>query len=194
MSEKRIVFLKRFKVLEKLKEEFLSKIKYTYAFQHKANECNIFIITNEDKVYGFGYNKRGVLGFGHDKNVKLLTLNEELSNKQIINFKDSFWHVMARTIDGKVYCWGKNVYGGLGNGKRDNNFYKPTLNEYLNNEQIIDICCEKCQSFALSEKGEVYGWGNREEEDRVRSESQLIPIKLIGFNNENLFRTIKVEL
>ena len=120
MSKRRVVFPERFKFLEKsMKEEFLGEIRLVYVFGHRSNECNIFIITNEDKVYGFGYNTRGVLGFGHDKNIKLLTQNKELSNKKIINLKDGFYHVMALTKDGEVYCWGRNACGGLGNGKRE---------------------------------------------------------------------------
>jgi alpha-tubulin suppressor-like RCC1 family protein len=38
---------------------------------------------------------------------------------------------MARTIDGKVYCWIFNQDGVLGNGIEDKNIYKPEINEYL---------------------------------------------------------------
>jgi alpha-tubulin suppressor-like RCC1 family protein len=55
----------------------------------------------------------------------------------MIDFKNSYGHVIARTIDEKVYYWGCNKYGVLGNGK---NFYiinKPELNQYLNDEKLL---------------------------------------------------------
>ena len=44
---------------------------------------------------------------------------KELCYKQLIDFKNSDYHVIARTSDGKVYCWGCNEWGCLGNGKSD---------------------------------------------------------------------------
>ncbi len=68
MSEKSNV-LRKFKVINKLKEEFLNQIKILYIFEdffvENENKYNVFIVTNDDKVYASGINKFGVLGFGH---------------------------------------------------------------------------------------------------------------------------------
>ncbi len=37
---------------------------------------------------------------------------------QVIDFKNSTYHVIARNIDGKVYCWGYNEKGLIENGKK----------------------------------------------------------------------------
>ena len=123
------------------------------------NKENVFLVTNEDKVYCFGYNRNGLLGFGHENEVNELTLNQDLSHKQIIDFKNSVYHVIARTSDEKVYCWGYNEWGCLGNGKSDHKIYKPELNQYLSEKQIIDICCGSCHTIVLTISGEVYSWG-----------------------------------
>jgi alpha-tubulin suppressor-like RCC1 family protein len=78
----------------------LSEIKVLYIFKNN----NALIVTNDDKVFTFGNNNNGVLVFGYNTKVNELTINEELSHKQIIDFKNSSKRVIARTIHGTVYC------------------------------------------------------------------------------------------
>jgi alpha-tubulin suppressor-like RCC1 family protein len=185
-------FLKKFKVLNELKEDFLNEIKLLSVF--RVNNPNILIVTNDDKVFAFGHNSNGILGFGNDYKINELTINEELSHKQIIDFKYGWCHVTARTIDGKVYCWGYNKNGVLGNGNNDNIIYKPQLNEYLSDKQIIDICCGGSgHTLVLTNSGEVYTWGwisfgQIWNERSGKNEFQLIPIKVNGFNDEKVIQ------
>jgi hypothetical protein len=178
--------IKKFEVLNELKEEFLSEIKLLYVFKDIFDKNNVLIVTNDDKVFAFGNNYWGVLGFPNNNNkVNELTINEELSDKQIIDIKNGLYHVIARTIDGKVYCWGYSKFGALGNGKNDINYYKPELNEYLSDKQIIDICCGFRHSLVLTNSGEVYAWG-RNIGRSGRKKCQSIPIKVKGFNKEKV--------
>jgi alpha-tubulin suppressor-like RCC1 family protein len=104
MSDKTMIFFKKFKVLNKVVFENFDKIKLLYVF----SKNNVFLVTNDDKIFAFGDNKGRVLGFGHKNSISELTINKELSHKQIIDFKNGSCYVIARTIDGKVYCWGNN--------------------------------------------------------------------------------------
>jgi alpha-tubulin suppressor-like RCC1 family protein len=45
----------------------LDKIKLLYVFKVFYKNSNVFIVTNDDKVYAFGNNSNGVLGFGNYK-------------------------------------------------------------------------------------------------------------------------------
>jgi len=135
----------------KLNEYFNNNIKLSFV----SNICEI-IVTNDDKVYEFERNGLktilySVLYISND-NEKIESIIEdsivkELCDKKIIDFKNSYNHVIARTSDGKVYCWGYNERGCLGNGKNDNKTYKPELNQYLSKEQIIDFCCGACHTI-----------------------------------------------
>ncbi len=51
----------------------------------------------------FGNNRIEVLDFGNNNKVNELTINEELSHKQIIDIKNANG-MKSRTIHGKVYC------------------------------------------------------------------------------------------
>jgi RCC1 and BTB domain-containing protein len=175
-----------------LKEELLNEIKVLFVFKDPENRSNVLIVKNDDKVFAFGSNYCGLLGFGNNKSITQLKLNEDLSSKQIIDFKNSYRHVIARTINGKIYCWGFNEYGVLGNGREGFSFswryYRPELNEYLCDKNIIDICCGFGHSLVLTNSGEVYAWGlNEYGQVGNRSYSkQLIPQKVNGFNDEKV--------
>ncbi len=61
-----IVFLKTFHILNKLKDDFLNEIKLLFIFQDSyINQKNVLIVKNDDKVFAFGGNSNGVLGFGY---------------------------------------------------------------------------------------------------------------------------------
>jgi alpha-tubulin suppressor-like RCC1 family protein len=146
--------IKKFVVLNDLNEELLKEFKLFYVFKDHINKSNAFIFTKNDKIFAIGINHNGVFGFGNNKEIKNLTVNEELSDEKIVDFKYSSYHVIAHTID--IYCWGRNENGFLGNGREGKNICKPEINKYLRDKQIVDICCDGQHSLAFTNSGEVY--------------------------------------
>jgi alpha-tubulin suppressor-like RCC1 family protein len=69
-------------------------------------------VTKEDKVYEFERNLETLLELDK-KNISFIEskIVNELCFKHIIDFKNGWYHVIARTIEGNVYCWGQNVWG-----------------------------------------------------------------------------------
>ncbi len=113
---------------------------------------------------------------------------EQLCDQQIIDFANGFRHCIARNSSGKVYCWGWNQFGFLGFGSQDESSHKPILNQYLNNEFVIDISCGVDHSLVLTNCGEVYAWGRNDwgQIGNGCNSDQLIPIKVKGFNDERV--------
>jgi len=184
--------INKYEILKQLRlnKDFIENIKLFHVFEdeNEDHERNVFIVTNDDKIYAFGRNCNGVLGFGHMNEVGELTVNEELSHKQIIDFKNSFYYVNARTIDGKIYSWGWNINGVLGNKRNDSEIYKPELNQHLSDKHIIDICCGFGHSLALTIDGEVFAWGENHK-GQIGSGSKkkaLRPFHVEGFNGEKI--------
>ncbi len=78
--------------------------------------------------------------------------------------------------------------GLLGIGSQDESYPKPILNQYLNNEFVIDISCGAVHSLVLTNCGEVYVWGYNYwgQIGNGCNDNQLIPIKVKSFNNERV--------
>jgi alpha-tubulin suppressor-like RCC1 family protein len=140
-------------VFNYLSNDLINNIKIIYVFGYKATE--VLIVTKDDKCYGFGENEFGVLGLGHERQVKEPKIIEELCYKQINSFANGWYHVMALTSDGKVYSWGQNHWGVLGNGNRSYEINKLKINEYLINEVIVDMSCGAFHSMVLTQNSEL---------------------------------------
>jgi alpha-tubulin suppressor-like RCC1 family protein len=185
--------MEKFDVLNQLNDEFKQRVKILYVFEDNdfiLKGYNVLIVTKDEKTYAFGNNSLNQLGFGHNRAVKKIKIVKELCDQQIIDFANSSRHCIARNSSGKVYCWGYNERGLLGNGSEDKSYPKPILNQYLNNEFVIDISCGYCHSLVLTNCGEVYAWGSNYGgqigNGCALNCNQLIPIKVKGFNNERV--------
>jgi alpha-tubulin suppressor-like RCC1 family protein/tRNA A-37 threonylcarbamoyl transferase component Bud32 len=197
-NNKMLQIIENFDVLIELNNEFKQRAKIVYVFQdyewnenikrYVLNRYNVLIVTKDDKTYAFGINDYGLLGFGHNRVVNEIQIVEELCDQQIIDFSNGLYHCIARNISGKVYCWGYNKRGVLGNDSEDESYHKPKLNQYLNNEFVTDISCGFGYSLVLTNCGEVYAWGENRfgQIGNGCNEDQLIPIKVKGFNNEKV--------
>jgi hypothetical protein len=61
-----------------------------------------------------------------------------LRYKGVIDFKNGLLHTIARTSDGKVYVWGRNSEGVIGNGLENEDFLcEPKLNELFIRKKLF---------------------------------------------------------
>ena len=104
-----------------------------------------------------GQNKQGELG-DNSKTDKDNPIQIKFANK-IVKIAVGYEHTLALDETGKVWAWGKNNAGQLGLGLSAGTTSKvvPTLVPELTN--IKHIACGRESSFAISDVGEVFGWG-----------------------------------
>jgi RCC1 and BTB domain-containing protein len=190
VNNKMSQIIEKFDLLSELNDEFKQRVKILYVFEDYDynDKYNVLIVTKDDETYAFGTNAFNQLGFGHNRVVNEIQIVEQLCDQQIIDFANGLYHCIARNSSGKVYCWGYNELGYLGIGSQDGSYHKPILNQYLNNEFVIDISCGAYHSLVLTNCGEVYAWGYNEcgQIGNGCNDNQLIPIKVKGFNNERV--------
>lgn len=58
-----------------------------------------------------------------------------------------------------MYAWGQNNCGQVGNSISTNQGAPRQVNSSLVGKKVVHIACGQTSSMALTENGEVYGWG-----------------------------------
>jgi alpha-tubulin suppressor-like RCC1 family protein len=157
---------------------------------------NIIIVTKDNKVYQFEEyvdKTYSSLAYTSDELVVKQIINQsiidELCDKDVVDIKSGSLHSIARTSDGKLYIWGVCDYGVLGLGVNNKYVYRPVINLYLNDLEIIDMSCGALHTLVLTSNGDIYSWGLNDfgqTGNGSDSEYQLIPIKI----NSEKFKAI----
>ncbi len=116
-------------------------------------------------VWSFGTNTNGELGVGEQR-VTNIPKWVELNEEKIEQISVGNSHVIALTEEGKVYTWGLNDKGQLGNGSNVKSntpvaIAIPKATELVKviNDTVIKIIANKNTSYAITQQGKVYAWG-----------------------------------
>jgi alpha-tubulin suppressor-like RCC1 family protein len=172
----------------KLKDYFNDNIKLSLKTENK-----LFIVTKNDIFYEIDIYDENIHLFisNNDNTLIERTIVEELCHKQINDLNFGYNHYIARTASNKVYSWGNNYLGQLGNSREDNDlnvYNKPELNALLSGLEINAIECGWHHSLALTKNSEVYAWGwNRFGQiGNGCYDNQLTPIKVEGLRNQRV--------
>ena len=123
-------------------------------------------IDEEGKVYTWGNNEVGQLGDGTTTNsvlpICISDKENELKGKKIISISAGGGHTVAIDEEGKVYTWGFNYYGQLGDGTTTNSVLPICISNKeneLKGKKIISISAGGGHTVAIDEEGKVYTWG-----------------------------------
>ncbi len=120
---------------------------------------NTFLIDEQGRCYVLGSVEKGTNGTGRKRTfIKVAESIDGLSNSnmQEISCGNSF--CLARDINGRVFSWGLNNYGQLGESENHAEF-TPNMINYLKTQKIEKIACGEYFALALNDKGKVYSWG-----------------------------------
>jgi len=121
-------------------------------------------ITADGELYTWGQNDCGQLGKGDFSSGPVDIPQRVHLDVAVVKVAIGYSHMLALSVEGRVFSWGHNFYGQLGVGDhKDKNI--PQLISYLQEERILKIVAGQYHSLAVSVNGEVYGWGyNRDYE------------------------------
>ena len=122
--------------------------------------------TSTGRVFMWGYNQFGQLGNGMNVNRNLpteITSNFSFSEgEKIISLSLGSTHSSALTSTGRVFIWGSNEYGKLGDGTNtDKNIPTEITSSFslIAGEKIISLSLGWYHSLALTSTARVYAWG-----------------------------------
>lgn len=130
----------------------------------------IVVITNDNRIFGWGSNQYGQLAQFVTANTKDNDLLVPTSipigeNLDFIDLALGARHTMILDSNGDVWVFGDNSFGQLGIleevSNRNKIFGTPTKIDasYFNNEKVVQIAASEYTSYALTETGDVYAWG-----------------------------------
>ncbi|KAM9964598.1 hypothetical protein ACTFIW_004369 [Dictyostelium discoideum] len=132
------------------------------------------IVSNYGELYTFGCGTTGRLGHGDEQPKFKPTPVSSLVGKSIVSVAAGVMHSSCVDSNGKIYSWGWNRYGQLGNGSVKSQtlpthpkFQNPKLSDIQQQQQqhhlmklnFIKVVCGKNHTLALSSSGEVVGFG-----------------------------------
>ena len=140
-----------------------------------TGQFNTFSVTSNGRVYAWGLNDVGQLGDNSVVNKLIPTLisfpglNQFDDGETIKNVVADEYHSLAVTTTGRVYAWGKNNFGQLG----DNTLVAkriPTLISFPAGVTIKNVAAGGAiagassfagggHSLAVTTTGRVYAWG-----------------------------------
>ena len=123
-------------------------------------------LDNTGKMYGWGYNAQGQLGDGTttDRYSPVLINTGAIVNKIIVSITCGDNYTMALDNTGKVYAWGENGFGQLGNGNVTSQSNPILINTgAIANKVIASIACGSLHTMALDNTGKLYAWGYNNE-------------------------------
>eukprot|EP00943_MAST-04B_sp_MAST-4B-sp1_P001086 g1086.t1 len=156
-----------------------------------AGTAHSMILTTDGSAFSFGFNSKGQLGIGRSlidqfepkkvidvgpKNPRntsrwlsslLIQAGKKPSKikgeKRAVYGSLGAFHSGILSDDGKLYLWGSSDRGRLGIGNVGSNiFFHPQCVKYLAKFEIIDFACGRNHTVAVTDKTEVFSWGDGE--------------------------------
>lgn len=122
---------------------------------------HILLATQDGETYSWGLNSSCQLGNGTTGPASLpFLVSSMFCAKKAVEVACGFSHSMVLTSDGEVYSWGSNNCGQVGSGSTTTQATPRRVIHGLENRMIVTISCGQVFSVAVTDNGEVFGWGN----------------------------------
>ncbi|MFJ7901533.1 RCC1 domain-containing protein [Streptomyces sp. NPDC096198] len=123
-----------------------------------AAGCDFSLALLEDgTVWAWGRGSRGQRGQG-DADLSANAVPQPVTGlgEEVAQVAAGCHHALARTVSGKVYAWGDNLYGQLGNGTETGSGTPVRVRQLAGVRQVV---AGADHNFAVLNDNSVYGWG-----------------------------------
>ena len=167
-------------------------------------------VSSDGQVFAWGGGVSGALGDGSniDSNVPVaVDMTGALLGKTVTKVACGNGHSVALTSDGKVYAWGANGNGQLGDGTTTphNSPVAVIMNGALAGKTVAKIAASNHQTIALTTDGFMFAWGGNANgalgdgttDDRLApvavNTSGVLAGKVIGAISAGEFHTLAIE-
>ena len=170
-----------------------------------ADYSTMIVKDSDGKLYSWGYNGYGQLGDGKttDSSMPICISNIEnspLKGKNIVDVHNYGSTIIAKDSNGKLYTWGYNTSGQLGNGTTTNSSMPICINDIENSplkgKNIVDVHNSSSTIIAKDSSGKLYtwGWNNFGQLGNETTENSSMPICISDIENSPLNGNEVVEI
>ncbi|MBF9236073.1 cell wall anchor protein [Hymenobacter sp. BT683] len=133
--------------------------------QIAAGTSHSLALTTDGQLYAWGNNDEGQLGNGSSLDsptpvaVSLPTSAANTTWAQIAAGND---HTLALTTDGRLFAWGNNQYGQLGDGSNHDALYPVAvgMTKKLSRLRWSYVAAGRFHTLAITDDGRIYTWGS----------------------------------
>ena len=137
-------------------------------------------------VYAWGSNSAGQLGNNSTTSSSVpvaVNTSGVLAGKTIVGISAANGFALAVSADGKVFSWGANSSGQLGDGTTTNSSVPEQVGGILSTKTIIAVSAGAGFSMALANDGTVYTWGANTNGDLGNNSTTLsmVPVAVSTF-------------
>lgn len=156
-----------------------------------------YVLTEDGKVYEFQINDKDD-GTYEVINFKCIvgseSSDESLKNVQINLIYEGYECIYAIDTNGKLYSWGDNEYGQLGNNTKDNIYVPQCINNI--SSELKNVKFKRIENFytdvyAIDENNNIYAWGENRHGRLGTDGACLIPTKII--ENIDIVKMIDID-
>lgn len=121
--------------------------------------------SNASEPFAWGWGLAGGLGNGSTSDqhtAAAVDTSGVLSGKTVTAIATSGYHTLAVTSDGKIYAWGENGRGELGDGTltRRTSPVAVDMSGALSGKSVVAVAASSMLSVALTSDGLVFTWGD----------------------------------
>ncbi|CAB3377164.1 Hypothetical predicted protein [Cloeon dipterum] len=153
-----------------------------------------FAISATGSVNAWGRNDNGQLGLGTKKDTWIpIKIERNLGTKRVVQVACSDDHTLVLTSDREVFSFGRNNFGQLGLGHKDDQTVPIKLDFPATGGVVTAIACLCYSSIALLDSGELFAWGKNEAGILGQSadvKEQNIPRKVPGLEGITIKRIV----
>uniref|UniRef100_A0ABM5FY53 X-linked retinitis pigmentosa GTPase regulator isoform X1 n=2 Tax=Pogona vitticeps TaxID=103695 RepID=A0ABM5FY53_9SAUR len=121
------------------------------------------VVTENGKLYMFGSNNWGQLGFGTKNTLNKPTCVKALKPEKVKLAACGRNHTLIYTEQGNVYAAGGNNEGQLGLGDTEERTTFHLISFFTNRQKIKQLAAGSYTSAALTEDGQLFMWGDNSE-------------------------------
>lgn len=131
----------------------------------KGDANFVAYLTSNNEIYVLGSNANGQLGRGFkDNGVKMNPTSEPIIGNVRTFTAGKNNYIVAITNDNRVFGWGSNQYGQIGQGvilsSRDNDILSPTSINIPSDSEFIQVVAGARHTMVLDSNGDVWVFGD----------------------------------